>query len=152
MTSGWYEKRVRRVLLLPLLATTALGCAGATPPTDLARYTIFYIPGTPRGPQLPPAPPLQPAPACPEDTYWTGLSCAHARVTCGGWDGTSCNGQRVGLTAEDGAAVAEYLSIDADARTISPEQDESAQSYGGHVGEVIHAVDAAIVTVQPPRK
>ena len=27
---------------------------------------------------------------CPAETFWDGAACAHARATCGGWDGVSC--------------------------------------------------------------
>jgi hypothetical protein len=72
------------------------------------------------------------------------MACAHARVTCGGWDGASCKDHVARSTRGEEAALAEYRSIDVDARAICPEGDESAQAYKGLVGEVIHAVDAAI--------
>jgi hypothetical protein len=71
------------------------------------------------------------------------MACAHVRVTCGGWDGVSCDG-RTGGSAEGRAALAEYLRIDAEARTICPETDETRQVYQGAIRDVIRAVDDAL--------
>jgi hypothetical protein len=132
-------------MLLPVLATALgsfLGCGDVNVPAPAVATDSPFFPRMPRGPA--PAPPEPPSPACPEHTFWTGLSCAHARVTCGGWDGISCDSHRAGLSREERAAAAEYLSIDADARTVCPEDDESKQVYVGHAGEVVQAVAAAL--------
>ncbi len=62
----------------------------------------------------------------------------------GAWDGTSCASAAVG-TRTEALTRAEYDAIDADARTICPENDLTKQVYAGTVGEVLKTTDAALL-------
>lgn len=84
------------------------------------------------------------APVCPPETQWDGLACAHARATCGGWDGLSCNPSGGPPPERTRAANEEFARIDADARTVCPEDDESRQVYSGNAPEIVKAMDAAM--------
>jgi hypothetical protein len=81
---------------------------------------------------------------CPPETNWNGLACIHARVTCGGWDGFSCDPTLVTLLAKERAARSEFALLDREARTVCPEDDESKQVYSGNAKDVFGAVDAAL--------
>jgi hypothetical protein len=78
---------------------------------------------------------------CPPETAWDGIACAHARATCGAWDGTSCEPESVALQTER-AIRAEFSRIDEDAHAICSE--EAAEVYPGSALDVLKAADAAI--------
>jgi hypothetical protein len=78
--------------------------------------------------------------ACPPETWWDGIACTHARATCGGWDGTTCEAESV--DSRERALRAEFSRIDTDARAICSE--EAAEVYPGSVAEVLKAADAAM--------
>lgn len=135
----WYEQAVRRMAVLALLVA-APGCRGVGAPTQLPPALGRVAVQPQHGLQLDVSSP--PLPACPEDTFWDGMACAHARVTCGGWDGMSC-----ASSTEDSnprTALVDYQRIDAEARSICPENDEVRQVYQGTVMNVIRAVDDAL--------
>jgi hypothetical protein len=76
--------------------------------------------------------------ACAPGTAWDGMACAHARATCGAWDGTTCEPGSVDPQRER-ALRAEFSRIDADAGAICAE--DAAQVYPGPAVEVMRAVD-----------
>jgi hypothetical protein len=78
---------------------------------------------------------------CPPETAWDGIACAHARATCGAWDGTSCEPEAVEPRKEH-ALRENFSRIDADARAICSE--EAAEVYTGSAGDVLKAADAAM--------
>jgi hypothetical protein len=82
-------------------------------------------------------------PACPPETAWDGIACAHPRATCGAWDGISCD-PKPGSFESDRIARAELTRIDDDARAICPEEDDARQVYVGGVADVLKATDAAL--------
>lgn len=84
-------------------------------------------------------------PICPPKTYWdrSELACTHARATCGGWDGFSCDPTGATPADKERAARNEFARIDGEARAVCPEDDEAKQVYSGNAKEVFGAVDAA---------
>jgi hypothetical protein len=131
----------------PVLATAGCGTAAnapvQVPPFKFDPALVHRFAQRPPAPQ----PSLPPPPACPADTFWDGFSCAHARATCGAWNGTSCAPAAVDARTE-ALTRAEYGAIDADARTICPEDDPTKQVYAGTVDEVTKAAGAALGRAQ----
>jgi hypothetical protein len=83
-----------------------------------------------RDPRCPaPAPP----PECADGTWWDGFACAHARATCGGWDGASCDPAPLPTDALESAEERELAAIDDEARWICPEDDGALRPYSGDV-------------------
>jgi hypothetical protein len=78
---------------------------------------------------------------CAPDTAWDGIACAHARATCGAWDGTTCEPKSVAPDRER-AFRSEFSAIDRDASAVCSE--DAAQAYSGTAADVLMAVDAAI--------
>ena len=123
-----------------------MGCASNPPARtqaiDEARSSRAY-----RGAEtaVVPPPPV-PSPACAADTFWDGIACSHARATCGGWDGESCQDAiSPRPIAVETRARLEYAQIDAAARAVCSEDDETLQVYRDlPLGDMIRAVDAAV--------
>jgi hypothetical protein len=65
------------------------------------------------------------------------------RATCGGWNGISCDKTPDDLAERERAAEIEFAAIDATARTVCPENDESKQSFTGYAREFVRAFDGA---------
>jgi hypothetical protein len=78
---------------------------------------------------------------CPEDTTWDGYACAHARATCGGWDGLSCTPGD--SPAAERQSESDFATIERDASAICDEEDETS-TFAGSVGEVLRATDRAM--------
>jgi hypothetical protein len=83
-------------------------------------------------------------PPCPLETHWDGLACAHARATCGRWDGLTCEPRETPSPDQERAAKEEFARIDGEARTVCPDDDESSQVYLGDLSDVSRAVDTAL--------
>jgi hypothetical protein len=83
-------------------------------------------------------------PACPPETYWDGLACAHARATCGAWDGLTCEPSDTRSPRQEWVQRKEFERLDDEAQAACHEDDESSQVYSGAVSDVVRAIDEAL--------
>ncbi len=141
----------RRVILLASVVVASVSCGGATgtgiaspPALPPGFFTMDQTtpPSTARTLERAPIS----DPIRPPESYWDRyqLACTHARATCGGWDGFSCDPTGAAPPDKEHAARSEFARIDAEARAVCPEDDEAKQVYSGNAKEVIGAVDAAL--------
>ena len=113
------------------------------PPSSTSAFAVSQAPAASLRQAATTSNPVAPSTVdCPEETHWDGLVCAHARATCGGWDGFSCAGADAATSAEERAAREEFAAIDDEARTMCPEDDESKQVYSGSAPDIVKMLDA----------
>jgi hypothetical protein len=65
-------------------------------------------------------------------------------ATCGGWNGLTCDASSASPPEKERAARIEFAILDAEARTVCPEDDEAKQVYSGNAKDVFDAVAAAL--------
>jgi hypothetical protein len=115
-----------RLSLLGGFTALVTACAAAHPRAEARTGTIPVARSTPS-----PATPIaqevstEPSHACPPDTVWA-LGCVHARATCGGWDGISC--QPADADEGEHAAASQFGRIRAQRRVIR--RDRELEHYG----------------------
>ena len=83
--------------------------------------------------------------ACPADTYWDGIACSHARVTCGGWNGFSCDSDSDHPAIATPTASTEYSAIMKRAAALCSDDDATAKRYTGLLSAIESAASADIV-------
>jgi hypothetical protein len=124
-------------LALVAAAATIVGCASARP--------IAYPTSDPEVLRAPAAQgPIETSPTCPADAWWDGFVCRHAPATCGGWNGLFCESSSPSSLAVERPIEQEFDRIDADARTVCPESDETRQVYSGNVHDILTAAETAL--------
>ena len=122
------------------VASLSCGGAGSVTPASPTASGLVVMAASPREPG---AREGRVDPACPFDTYWDGLACAHARATCGGWDGVACQpGNTTSLRPE--VEKSEFERLDGEAHAICSDERETSHVYSGTAPDVVRAVDEAL--------